>query len=154
MKIEVLKSRQQEIFPYLRDFKEFVLVGGTALALQMGHRVSVDFDLFTENDLSARLLSKTKRIFRGCKVSISIKLPEQFTVKIDDVKVDFVSHKFPFILSPIEFKKVKIAQVPEIAAMKAYTLNFRGSNKDCVDLYFILKEGLYWTGKFRHEISI
>lgn len=140
MKIEVLKSKQQEILPWLKEFKDFYLVGGTALALQMGHRVSIDFDLFTENDLSAGLLSKIKRVFRGRKVAVSIRLPEQLTVKVDDLKIDFVSHKFAFILPPLEFKKVKIAQIPEIAAMKAFALNFRGSNKDYIDLYFILKE--------------
>lgn len=140
MKIEALKSKQQEILPYLKEFKDFYLVGGTALALQMGHRVSVDFDLFTESNLPIGLLNKIKIVFRGCKIAVSVKLPEQLTVKVDDMKIDFVSHKFAFVLPPLEFKKVKIAQIPEIAAMKAFVLNFRGSDKDYIDLYFILKE--------------
>ena len=140
MKIETLKSKQQEILPWLKEFRGFYLVGGTALALQMGHRVSVDFDLFTAGDLPTGLLNRVKKVFKGYKVSVVIKLPEQLSVKVNDVKIDFVNHRFAFILPPLEFKKVKIVQISEIAAMKAFALNFRGSNKDYVDLYFILKE--------------
>lgn len=140
MKLEVLKSKQKEIWPGLRVFKDFYLVGGTALALQIGHRVSVDFDLFSEEPFSARLYSKIRREFLACHISRLINLPHQLTVKVNDVKIDFVYDKFKFVEPPIKFQGVKIAAIPEIAAMKAYTLNFRGSNKDYVDLYFILKE--------------
>lgn len=139
MKLEALKSNQGQIFPHLSRFKEFCLVGGTALALQIGHRISVDFDLFTEKELSTGLFAKAKRVFKGYRVSSSLKLPAQLTLKVDDVRIDFMKDKFRFILNPLEFKKVKIAQIPEIAAMKAFTLNYRGSNKDYIDLYFILK---------------
>ncbi|MDD4989970.1 MAG: nucleotidyl transferase AbiEii/AbiGii toxin family protein [Candidatus Pacebacteria bacterium] len=140
MQIEVLKSKQKEIFPALNQFKEFYLVGGTALALQMGHRISVDFDLFTKKKLPSGLFEKAKRIFLGFKVSTSLKLPNQLAIKVNDVKIDFVHDEFGLLLKPIEFKKLKIAQIPEIAAMKAYALNFRGSTKDYFDLYSILKE--------------
>ncbi|MCX6790890.1 MAG: nucleotidyl transferase AbiEii/AbiGii toxin family protein [Candidatus Gribaldobacteria bacterium] len=147
MKIEVLKSKQKEILPYLYSFAEFRLVGGTALALQLGHRTSVDFDLFTEKDLPKGLVTKVKRVFRGSKVLQSINLPEQQSLAVDGVKIDFVSHKFPFILEPLVFQKLKMAQISEIAVMKAFTLNFRGTYKDYVDLYFILKEGYSSLGQ-------
>ncbi|MDO8524518.1 MAG: nucleotidyl transferase AbiEii/AbiGii toxin family protein [bacterium] len=140
MQIEVLKSKQQEILLSLNQFKDFYLVGGTALALQMGHRLSVDFDLFTEKELPAGLFNKAKKMFLGFKVSTSLKLPTQLSIMVNDVKIDFVQDEFGLLLKPIEFKKLKIAQIPEIAAMKAYALNFRGATKDYFDLYFILKE--------------
>jgi hypothetical protein len=140
MRLEVLKSKQQEILPFLSQFKGFYLVGGTALALQMGHRLSVDFDLFIEKELSTGLFDKAKKVFIGFKVRSLLKLPAQLAIMVNDVKVDFVKDDFGLLLKPLEFKKLKIAQIPEIAAMKAYALNFRGATKDYFDLYFILKE--------------
>lgn len=140
MKIEVLKSKQKTIWPGLKAFKDFRLVGGTALALQMGHRMSVDFDLFSEKPLSARIYSQVKREFSGFLVSRLVNLADQLTVKVNDVKIDFVYDKFKFVQPVIRFQGIQVATIAEIAAMKAYTLSFRGSNKDYVDLYFILQE--------------
>jgi len=140
MQIEVLKSKQQKIFSYLLKFPEFYLVGGTALALQIGHRMSIDFDLFSKNNITPALLAKIKRVFKDYKIEISLRNREQLTVKIDGVKIDFVKYKFPLIQNTIEFHGVRMAKPAEIAAMKAFALNFRGANKDYIDLYFILKE--------------
>lgn len=140
MHLEALKSEQKEIFEKLEKFPEFYLVGGTALALQIGHRISVDFDLFSKKDISMTLLPKVKRIFEGSKIRNLINHSEQLSVMINNIKIDFVKYKFPLILKPVEFEGVKILQIPEIAAAKAYTLNRRGTLKDYVDLYFILKE--------------
>jgi len=90
MQIEVLKSKQQKIFSYLLKFPEFYLVGGTALALQIGHRMSIDFDLFSKNNITPALLAKIKRVFKDYKIEISLRNREQLTVKIDGVKIDFV----------------------------------------------------------------
>ncbi|NQU82339.1 MAG: nucleotidyl transferase AbiEii/AbiGii toxin family protein [Parcubacteria group bacterium] len=139
MKIETIKSEQREIFPELKRFSEFYLVGGTALALQLGHRVSIDFDLFTEKDLPKDLWLKVKRVFKNFKINRIVNTKEQLSIIVGTVKIDFVSHKFPFILAPIRFKGVKIAKPAEIALMKAFTLNFRGTNKDYIDLYFLIK---------------
>lgn len=141
MKIEVLKLKQKAVWPGLKAFKDFRLVGGTALALQMGHRVSVDFDLFSNKPFSARLYSKIKREFLAFSFKRTINLPQQLSVLVNDVKIDFVYDKFKFVQPAIKFQGVQMATIAEIAAMKAFTLNFRGSNKDYLDLYFILKEG-------------
>ena len=68
MKLEALKSERQKIFEKLKYFPEFYLVGGTALALQMGHRISVDFDLFSAKEIPASLLGKVKKVFREFKI--------------------------------------------------------------------------------------
>lgn len=140
MQIEVLKSKQQELFSYLAKFKEFYLVGGTALALQIGHRFSIDFDLFSENDITPALLAKIKRVFNLYKVKILLRHSEQLTVEVDGVRMDFVKYKFPLVQNTIEFRGVRMVKPAEIATMKAFALNFRGTNKDYIDLYFVLKE--------------
>ncbi len=139
MHLEALKSKQKEIFEKLNKFPGFYLAGGTALALQIGHRISVDFDLFYKKEIPANLLQKIKRVFKDFKVKIILNHSEQLSVAIDGVKLDFVKYKFPLITGLRGIKGVKIASVSEIAAMKAHTLNYRGTYKDYVDLYFILK---------------
>lgn len=141
MKIEAIRLEQQKIFKELHKFTDFYLVGGTALALQIGHRVSVDFGLFYPKDLPENLAEKTKRIFLGSKFKIFIRHSEQLSVFVNDVRLDFVKYVFPLILKPIIFERVPMAPVLEIAAMKAYALGYRGTFKDYVDLYFILKDG-------------
>ncbi|MBU1255882.1 nucleotidyl transferase AbiEii/AbiGii toxin family protein [Patescibacteria group bacterium] len=140
MQLEVLKSEQKKIFLKLKKFPEFYLIGGTALALQIGHRISIDFDLFSQKDIPKSLLPKIKRVFEGSKIEILVNHAEQLSVKADGVKIDFVKYKFSLISEPIEFEGINILLIPEIAAMKAYTLNYRGTLKDYIDLYFILKD--------------
>ncbi len=138
MHLEAIKSEQQKIFKELYRFKDFYLVGGTALALQLGHRVSVDFDLFTDKNLPTGLLKQAERIFKWQKVFVVFKHPEQLSVVVNGVKIDFVKEQ-PLLLKPVIFQKVEIAQINEIMAMKARTLGFRGKFKDYIDLYFVLK---------------
>ncbi len=139
MHLEALKSEQKKIFQKLNEFPDFYLAGGTALALQIGHRISVDFDLFSKKDILPTLLQKARRVFKYSKIKIILNHSEQLSITINGIKIDFVKYKFSLISGLKEFKNVKLSQVSEIAAMKAYTLNYRGTYKDYVDLYFILK---------------
>jgi len=149
MHLEALKSKQKKIFSKLKNFSHFYLVGGTALALQIGHRISIDFDLFSKEDISTTLLRKIRRVFEGDKIEIVVNHSEQLSVKVNNTKVDFVKYKFPLVLKPIRFEGIKMIRVPEIAAMKAFTLNYRGTLKDYVDLYFILKGGFTTLKKIK-----
>ena len=83
----------------LPELKEFFLVGGTSLALQLGHRNSIDIDLFSQHDFSdddiLNLLNskfEIKEIYRRKNTIISL---------IDNIKTDFIKHAYPFIVSPI-----------------------------------------------------
>ncbi len=143
MHLEAIESGQKKILYSLKRFSEFYLVGGTALALQMGHRISVDFDMFSTEKIPLNLLGKIERVFKNSKISVVVKTPSQLSVKVDGVKIDFVSYPFPPILGFISFEKINMLKIPEIAAMKAQTLGRRPALKDYIDLYFILKdEGL------------
>lgn len=140
MQLAALKSEQRKIFEKLRYFPEFYLVGGTALALQIGHRISVDFDLFLAKEIPPSLLDKVRRIFKEFKIKTIINHSEQLSIKANEIKIDFVKYNFPLALDLIEFEGVKVLSVAEIAAMKAFALNQRGTLRDYIDLYFILKE--------------
>lgn len=140
MQLAALKSEQQEIFKRLKNFPEFCLVGGTALALQLGHRLSIDFDLFSKREIPKSLLPKAKRVFAGFKVRTILNHSEQLSIVVGRTKVDFVKYSFPLLLKTIGVEGVKLVAVSEIAVMKAFAIGQRGTMKDYVDLYFIIKE--------------
>ncbi len=138
---EALSEQNKKLFPLLKSFTEFYLAGGTALALQIGHRVSVDFDLFSPEGIEKTLLSKIKQVFSDFSVRVSVNNHEELTVFIDDTKVTFLSYAFPILLDLVSYEGVRLLGIKEIAATKAYTIGRRGSFKDYVDLYFIFSEG-------------
>ncbi len=135
-----ITSKQKKIFEKLDKFPKFYLVGGTALALQIGHRISVDFDLFSKQDITRQTLNKVRRVFRGSKIEVIREHSEQLSVTIDRIKIDFVKYPFPLIFKLIKYQGVNILKIPEIAVMKAYALGRRPILKDYIDLYYILKE--------------
>ena len=137
---EAITSEQKKVFNNLKNFPEYYLAGGTALALQIGHRISVDFDLFSPNDLPDNLLKKIRKIFKVSKIKVQISHSEQLTLSLNGAQLTFVRYPYPLIFKLITYQGVKFLSVPEIAATKAYTVGRRPNFKNYVDLYFILKE--------------
>lgn len=137
---EALIDVASKLFPRFSRFRGFYLVGGTALALHMGHRVSIDFDLFSRESLPPNLLSRVKRVFDDTTVVMSYRVAEQLNVVIDGVKTTFFHFDYPVVDDFIELRGVSIASVREIAAMKAFAIGKRLSYKDYVDWYFLLEE--------------
>lgn len=141
MYLEALTSNTKKIWPALSAFSDFCLAGGTALALQIGHRVSVDFDFFSEKELPPSLLDRLEDTFKNSEVKIILNSAGQLTILIDGVSVTFLTYRFPIFHPPVDFEGVKILSVLEIAATKAYVLGRRATYKDYVDLYFVMSEG-------------
>ena len=140
MHSEILSPNQQELLPLLKVFKkEFYLVGGTAVALYIGHRRSIDFDLFKFAPIKPKSLV-TKISESGFSYDVTRRVTEQLNVTIHNVKFTF--YEYPFqIESPTSFEGVlRMPTLVDLAAMKAYALGRRSKWKDYVDLYFILKE--------------
>jgi len=140
MHLEALKSKQKKIFEKLSHFSDCYLVGGTALALQLGHRVSEDFDFFRNKELDKSFISKVYKVFKGHNIKISFRHSEQVNLTIDSVRFNFVKYSYSPIFELKRFKGVNLAAPQEIALMKAFTLGMRITLKDYIDLYFILKE--------------
>jgi len=136
---EVLDEKRKRIFSRLHNFRKFYLAGGTALALQMGHRTSVDFDLFTHKEIPESLLQKVGKTFPGAVVKPLVNNKDELTVLVDDVKVTFFNHIFRTILKLVRYEDVNLLSVKEIAADKAHAIGRRGKYRDYVDLYFIIK---------------
>ncbi len=137
---EILTKSQRKLLPLLKNFsKEFYLAGGTAIALYIGHRRSIDFDLFTPAEIH-RL--RIKRIIETSEFHLERVLYEAFDQVhyiVNSVKLTFFS--FPFKIDAIENfeNSVVLPSLLDLAAMKAFSLGGRAKWKDYVDLYFLFK---------------
>lgn len=131
--LELLRYLMAE--PYLKDCR---LVGGTALAFQYGHRSSVDLDVFgVVPDNDAALLDILEG-FGQVPGKMTSKYIKSFIV--DGIKVDFVNYsRYPWIDEAIVEDGIRLASTKDIAAMKTYAIQNRGSRKDFIDMYFLLQ---------------
>ena len=136
---EAFTKQAALLFPRFSSFKKFYLVGGTALALQIGHRLSVDFDFFSYEELPANLLRQIKRVFPNSPISVSYRAPGQLNVLINNIKTTFFHYEYPIINPFVQYRTVPLASIREIAAMKAFAVGKRLAYKDYVDWYFLLK---------------
>lgn len=134
---EALNNKGKEIFAKLANFPAFYLAGGTALALQLGHRISVDFDLFSEKKIPENLLDKVEKVFAGCSISVSVNNPHELTVFVDEIKITFLRYPFKILLDFVNYEGVNLFNTKEIAVAKAYAIGRRGAFKDYVDIYFV-----------------
>jgi len=140
MHIEVIPKKNNGVFLKLGEFDNFYLAGGTALSLQMGHRISVDFDFFSNDEISKDLLFKVKKVFKDIKINISVNNSDELTIFLNETKLTFLKYSFPVVFDFVEFKGIKLLNIKEIAASKAYTIGRRGSYKDYIDLYYVIFE--------------
>ena len=131
--LQLLKELQS-----LELLKECRLVGGTALALQLGHRRSVDLDFFgTIPQESNEILDILRE---NHKVTIVKESKNIHIYLIDGVKVDIVNYQYNWIDGSVTDDGICLAGVKDIAAMKIAAIIGRGTKKDFIDLYFLLKK--------------
>jgi hypothetical protein len=132
--LALIKNLQSK--EYLTDF---ILVGGTALAIHIGHRKSIDIDLFTTHDFDAQLiLEKLENDF-----NFRLDFQDKNTLKgfIGDIKVDILSHKYDLINPPACIDVVNLASIEDITAMKLNAISRDGTRvKDFIDIYYLLKD--------------
>ena len=140
--LNILSNEQREILPLVQHFyKDYVLVGGTAIALQLGHRESIDFDLFTfKNKNQFKTIDELSKISTFPIVKLR-ELKDQAHFTINGVKITFFNYPYQ-IKSSQKIDKIKMPTLLTLAAMKAFALGGRAKWKDYVDLYFILTDGI------------
>jgi len=137
--LELLDKKRQEVFHKLSYFKkDGYLAGGTALALQINHRRSVDFDIFIDKPISKNFKLKVKKIFGAVNFYINSSDQISFNIK-EGIGVTFIWYYYPKISSLVTTNSISLASVFDIAADKAETLGRRAVWRDYVDLFFLLK---------------
>ena len=126
------------------ELKDFFLVGGTALALRLGHRFSIDLDLFTLEEFdSESLLTDIKAKFEVTEVEKSkntLNLSIEFPKNSDNnVKIDLIRYAYPLLKPVAEIDGIRLLEIEDIIPMKLSAVAARGSKKDFYDIYFLLK---------------
>ena len=136
---EILSGNQIEFLPLVKQFiHEYYLAGGTAIALYVGHRRSLDFDLFRPDALNHKKIVSEISAF-GYPYIITRRVAEQMNVVIRDVKFTFFEYPFTIdVINKFE-NSLRLPDLICLTAMKAYALGRRSKWKDYVDMYFILK---------------
>lgn len=120
-------------------FSQFNLVGGTSISLQMGHRVSIDLDLFSNASFNEQKLTEHLRQNYGYELDFI----EKETVKgeIDGVKIDCIAHKYPWLKEPIIINGIRLATCNDLAAMKLNAIVGNGTRlKDFIDIAYLSKK--------------
>ncbi|AEE54324.1 hypothetical protein Halhy_6508 [Haliscomenobacter hydrossis DSM 1100] len=123
----------------MEPLQQFYLVGGTSLALQMGHRISIDLDLFTAEPFDKQALLDLLTA-QFSEFMLESEGASMLITNINQIKVDFVKMGYPILFPPIEIEGVRMLDIRDIAPMKLKAIAQRGSKKDFYDIYFLLKE--------------
>lgn len=150
--LELLKSLMHK--EYLNSF---VLVGGTALALQMGNRESIDLDLFSTADFSSNEILSS--LLNDYQIIVNNQLTQTLISTINQVKVDFIKFHYPFIRPFVIIENIRMASIEDIAAMKLDAITGRGSKKDFYDLFFLLQHYSidelfsFYSEKYPHQTT-
>jgi hypothetical protein len=125
--LELLKSLQQKEY-----FKNFYLVGGSALALYYGHRRSDDIDLFSKDNFDAQQL--LEQIHQDFSYQLSYTAESTLKGTISGVKVDVIAHRYPFLRDPITVDSISLLSEEDIIAMKLNAVSISGQrSKDFIE---------------------
>lgn len=133
---ELLELLKKIMSSYI--FNGFNLVGGTSLALQIGHRFSVDIDMFGKQEIDE--FEFVDELSNFGKVIVIKKSKNVLILSVNGIKVDFVNYKYPLLEEIAIVENIRLASDKDIAAMKLNAIAGRGSRKDFIDLHFLLQK--------------
>jgi predicted nucleotidyltransferase component of viral defense system len=139
---DILDKNRKNILPDLKFLKEdFYLGGGTALALQIGHRESIDFDFFSKKKFNQNeLLEEFRKKNSPKKIDIVQNKKNTLSLNIKDIEISCFSYNYPLLKSLIETEYLMLASIEDIAAMKLSAITSRATTKDYIDIYYILQK--------------
>jgi len=132
--------------------RPFYLAGGTATALHLGHRISVDLGFFTQQDHyeAEPLIQHLQTI-----AHLDVQQQSRGTLvgRLGDVRISFFVYPYPLLAEPGELEGCRVAQLSDIALMKLIAISQRGTKRDFVDLFFICQNG-YNLGELLRKIPL
>ncbi len=130
--LELIESLQSK--PYLGNF---YLAGGTALALYLGHRKSVDIDLFSNVGFDAAVL--LENLQQDFPYELFFTAANTLRGAIENIKVDILAHRYHLLASPLLIDGITVLSEPDIIAMKLNAIVTSGQrSKDFVDIFYLL----------------
>lgn len=140
MNLNILSKTQVNVLNNL-DFlegKNFYLAGGTALALQLGHRTSVDFDFYSSKPFSPQeLLSEFSKKFK--EVVARQAIADTLILTVDNIDLSFFYYPYILLRPTAKLNMINLASMEDISAMKIAAIVQRGVRRDFVDIYYLLQ---------------
>lgn len=140
---EILASATAKCFEKLGQqnfIKPFYLIGGTAVALHLGHRQSVDLDFVSPSPVNTLQL---RQMLSKCgKFDFDSESENTLYGMLDGVKLSVMTYDYPLLEKTIQFQKVAVAGLKDLAAMKLDVIAARGKKRDFVDVYAIAQTGV------------
>ncbi len=140
LRIDILPEQQAALFEFLSGqtwIEPFYLAGGTCLALHIGHRQSIDFDFFTQEDFRTRDI--IERLRRIGTFELFSEAENTINGLLNEVRISFFTYTYPLMRELHHYQRLAIADMFDIALMKIEAISGRGSKKDFIDLYFLLQ---------------
>ncbi len=133
---QILNQKQKDLLPKLTILNSLsvYLAGGTALALQLGHRTSLDFDFDTANKF------KPEKVASLLKIEPKKQSENTFNTEINGVKLSIFYYPYKLNEELVDFGHIKLASIPDIAAMKVAAVVQRAKQRDFFDLYYLIKK--------------
>jgi hypothetical protein len=127
---------------------DFYLAGGTGLALQIGHRKSMDFDFFSKNKFDTNYY--ITRLHNLGDFNLLDEAKGTVTGTLYNVKISFFHYNYPLLWNLDNFNEIKVADIKDIGLMKFTAIAGRGTKKDFIDLYYIAKNHISLSKLFSH----
>ena len=138
---ETIDKRTKSVLEKIAELdfiQDFYLAGGTALAIQLGHRESIDLDFFSHKKFSVKNLKNELSLVGNLRVDSEDE--DTLNGMLDDVKISFFHYNYNQSFDLIKYDGIFLADERDIAAMKVDTISARGSKKDFVDMYFLMQK--------------
>jgi predicted nucleotidyltransferase component of viral defense system len=141
LRLSILPEEQLRLFEALSNqsfIQDFYLAGGTCLALQIGHRRSVDFDFFIPSDFDTSAI-----VYKLAQMGSYQRANEEKNTingSLDEVRISFFGYRYDIIDNFTVYNNIRLAGLKDIAAMKLEAIAGRGSKKDFIDLFFLLQQ--------------
>jgi len=133
-------KKDLEIIEKAGIVQNFYLAGGTGLAFQLRHRLSIDLDFFTRKDIDTKnFIQKLKGLGN---LSVEKEAENSLICNFNETRVSFLKYDYPCLFNFIEILNVKVADSRDIGCMKIDAISSRGKKRDFIDLYFICKKVL------------
>ena len=138
--LELLDEKRKEVLHILKSFNGYgFLTGGTALALQINHRKSVDFDIFVSKEINNHLRKKAKDVFGSTQIHVDN--GDQLTFSTPDhIEITFLWYYYKALKPTIKTSSISLSSVADILADKAHTIGRRAVWRDYVDIFYVIHE--------------
>lgn len=137
---EILTEKQIEILRKIRSLPDgSYMAGGTALALQLGHRTSLDFDFYTNDHFETEIVLKSLQNDLGI-IKVDRVTKDTFICTADGVSISLFYYPYEKLSPLVEFENTKLASIEDIAAMKMIAISMRGKRRDFIDAYYLLQK--------------